>query len=63
MGSLNHRTLLQFIDLNDLAGLKTYLDARPLPVDDRDEVFAITFINNRNNSMYAYPTDRMELPY
>lgn len=38
MGTLNHRTLLQYVDATDLAGLKVYLDSRPLPVDDRDEV-------------------------
>lgn len=40
MGSLSHRTLLQYIELNDLPGLKIYLDARrhnPV-IDDRDEV-------------------------
>lgn len=38
MGTLGHRTLLQYIDANDLPGLKTFLDTRHLPVDDRDEV-------------------------
>lgn len=45
MGSLIHRTLLQFIELNDLAGLKTFLDARrhtPV-IDDRDDVFFFHF--------------------
>lgn len=40
MGSLSHRTLLQYIELNDLVGFKTFLDARrhtPV-IDDRDEV-------------------------
>ncbi|XP_037926963.1 kinase D-interacting substrate of 220 kDa isoform X3 [Hermetia illucens] len=37
MGSLGHRALLQYIDSNDLPGLKTFLDTRHLPVDDRDE--------------------------
>lgn len=42
MGSLIHRTLLQYIELNDLAGLKTFLDARRnAPVDDRDDVFLL----------------------
>lgn len=41
MGSLSHRSLLQYIELNDLAGLKTFLDARrhvPSVIDDRDDV-------------------------
>lgn len=38
MGTLGHRALLQYIESNDLAGLKTFLDTRHLPVDDRDEV-------------------------
>ncbi|XP_055387452.1 kinase D-interacting substrate of 220 kDa B isoform X3 [Condylostylus longicornis] len=37
MGSLGHRTLLQYVDSNDLYGLKTLLDTRHIPVDDRDE--------------------------
>lgn len=37
MGSIGHRSLLQYLDANDLAGLKTLLDTRHLPVDDRDE--------------------------
>ncbi len=40
MGSLSHRALLQFIELNDLPGLKAFLDTRrhtPI-IDDRDEV-------------------------
>lgn len=41
MGSLSHRTILQYIELNDLPGLKTYLDARrhTAVIDDRDEVY------------------------
>lgn len=38
MGSLNHRTLLQFIEANDLPGLRDYLINRSQNVDDRDEV-------------------------
>lgn len=38
MGTLTHRALLQYIEANDLPGLKTFLDTRHLPVDDRDEV-------------------------
>lgn len=38
MGTLGHRALLQYIESNDLPGLKTFLDTRHLPVDDRDEV-------------------------
>lgn len=38
MGTLTHRALLQYIESNDLPGLKTFLDTRHLPVDDRDEV-------------------------
>ena len=37
MVSLSHRSLLQYVDSNDLAGLKTLLDTRHLPVDDRDD--------------------------
>lgn len=42
MGSLGHRTLLQYIELNDLPGLKTFLGSRNISVDDRDEVRKIT---------------------
>lgn len=38
MGTLGHRALLQYIESNDLSGLKTFLDTRQIPVDDRDEV-------------------------
>lgn len=38
MGTLGHRALLQYIESNDLPGLKTVLDTRHLPIDDRDEV-------------------------
>lgn len=38
MGTLGHRALLQFLESNDLVGLKTFLDTRQLPIDDRDEV-------------------------
>ena len=41
MGSLGHRSLIQFIECNDLAGLKTFLDTRNVHVDERDEVVAI----------------------
>lgn len=37
MGSIGHRSLLQYLESNDLAGLKTLLDTRHLPVDDRDD--------------------------
>ncbi|XP_055588849.1 kinase D-interacting substrate of 220 kDa B isoform X2 [Uranotaenia lowii] len=37
MGSLSHRTLLQFLESDDLAGLKSFLGTRQLQVDDRDE--------------------------
>lgn len=45
MGSLSHRTILQYIELNDLPGLKTYLDARrhTAVIDDRDEVLNWSF--------------------
>lgn len=41
MGSLIHRTILQYIETNDLPGLKLYLDARRHTsiIDDRDEVY------------------------
>lgn len=37
MGSLGHRTILNFIETEDLGGLKNFLDARQAQVDDRDE--------------------------
>lgn len=37
MGSLGHRTLLSYIDNEDLGGLKNFLDSRQTHVDDRDE--------------------------
>ncbi|XP_065074364.1 kinase D-interacting substrate of 220 kDa-like isoform X8 [Ochlerotatus camptorhynchus] len=37
MGSLSHRALLQYLESDDLAGLKSFLGTRQLQVDDRDE--------------------------
>ncbi|XP_055537866.1 kinase D-interacting substrate of 220 kDa isoform X4 [Wyeomyia smithii] len=37
MGSLSHRALLQFLESDDLVGLKSFLGTRQLQVDDRDE--------------------------
>ncbi|XP_053671000.1 kinase D-interacting substrate of 220 kDa [Anopheles nili] len=37
MGSLGHRSLLQYLESDDLAGLKSFLGTRHLQVDDRDE--------------------------
>uniref|UniRef100_A0AAG5DLJ4 KAP NTPase domain-containing protein n=1 Tax=Anopheles atroparvus TaxID=41427 RepID=A0AAG5DLJ4_ANOAO len=37
MGSLGHRTLLQYLETDDLAGLKSFLGTRHLQVDDRDD--------------------------
>ncbi|KAL9922482.1 ankyrin repeat-rich membrane spanning isoform 5-T8 [Glossina fuscipes fuscipes] len=37
MGSLGHRALLQYVDSNDLSGLRAILDSRHLSIDDRDE--------------------------
>lgn len=37
MGSLGHRTLLSFIENEDLGGFKNFLDARQSQVDDKDE--------------------------
>lgn len=37
MGSLGYRTLLTFIENEDLGGFKNFLDSRQLQVDDRDE--------------------------
>ena len=37
MGSLGHRTLVNFIESEDLGGLKNFLDSRQTQVDDRDE--------------------------
>lgn len=56
MGTLGHRALLQYIESNDLSGLKTFLDTRHLPVDDRDEVsdqcifFSVFIINKLSPS-------------
>lgn len=51
MGTLTHRALLQYIESNDLPGLKTFLDTRHLPIDDRDEVsqFGFHFISMKNS--------------
>lgn len=45
MGSLGHRALLQYIESNDLPGLKTFLDTRHIQVDDRDEVSLRFFLS------------------
>lgn len=37
MGSLGYRTLISFIENEDLGGLKNFLDSRQIQVDDRDE--------------------------
>lgn len=37
MGSLGHRTILNFIETEDLGGLKNFLDSRTTQVDDRDD--------------------------
>ncbi|XP_073848294.1 ankyrin repeat-rich membrane spanning isoform X2 [Musca autumnalis] len=37
MGSLGHRALLQYVEANDISGLRSILDSRHLTVDDRDE--------------------------
>ncbi|XP_017960470.1 kinase D-interacting substrate of 220 kDa isoform X3 [Drosophila navojoa] len=37
MGSLGHRAVLQYIDNNDISGLRAILDSRHLTIDDRDE--------------------------
>lgn len=37
MGSLGHRTLVNFIESEDLGGLRGFLDLRQSQVDDRDE--------------------------
>lgn len=37
MGSLGHRTLLTYIENEDLGGLRNFLDSRQIQVDDRDE--------------------------
>lgn len=37
MGSLGHRTLVNFIEGEDLGGLKNFVDSRQTQVDDRDE--------------------------
>lgn len=44
MGSLGHRAIVQYIESNDLPGLKTFLDTRQghVHVDDRDEVCLIS---------------------
>lgn len=66
MGSLGHRALLQYIDSNDLPGLKTFLDTRHLPVDDRDEVISCTYKTFRlryEDLSLLTLYNRMELPY
>lgn len=45
MGALGHRALLQYIESNDLAGFKAFLDTRNLAIDDRDEVREISSDN------------------
>jgi len=47
MGSLGHRALLQYIDNNDISGLRAILDSRHLTIDDRDEVRFLNIGNNR----------------
>ena len=37
MSSLGYRTLVSYIENEDFAGFKTFLDSRQLQVDDRDE--------------------------
>lgn len=37
MGTLSHRTLLQYLEADDLIGFRSFLDPRQLQVDDRDE--------------------------
>lgn len=37
MGTLGHQTLLNFIEGEDLGGLRNFLDSRQTQVDDRDE--------------------------
>jgi len=51
MGSLGHRALLQYIDNNDISGLRAILDSRHLTIDDRDEV---RFLNTGNNRFLSY---------
>lgn len=45
MATLGHKALLQYIEANDLSGLKTFLDTRQIPVDDRDEVSNSEYLN------------------
>lgn len=45
MGALGHRALLQYIESNDLAGFKAFLDTRNLAIDDRDEVSDMDYCN------------------
>lgn len=67
MGTLTHRALLQYIESNDLPGLKTFLDTRHLPVDDRDEVSQIEkflfghrcfFFHSTNSSFHRFRMGR-----
>lgn len=54
MGSLGHRALLQYLDSNDLHGLKSILDSRHLTVDDRDEVsFCVNFEKDSTNNILS----------
>lgn len=43
MDIISFRTLLQYIERNDLNGLRTILDTHHSPIDDRDEVITLFF--------------------
>ena len=54
MGSLGHRTLLSFIENEDLGGLKNFLDARQSQVDDRDENGTTTLMIAAGKGLAAF---------
>lgn len=60
MGTLGYRALLQYIESNDLAGLKTFLDTRHIPVDDRDEVSKFLF---RISKFLEIESSHFSLPF
>lgn len=49
MGSIGHRAIVQYLESNDLFGLKTFLDTRHVQVDDREEV---TQLNTNINDSF-----------
>jgi hypothetical protein len=54
MSSLAHRTLISFIETDNLPGLKSFLDTRQQQVDDRDEVFFADRKNEKKQTLYLF---------